>query len=58
MTYEKLNRAQSWKVFDAAAQRILHLSGEEVARLWDAGELSDNDSPELMQVIMLRPGGR
>ena len=56
--FEMIGKEASWKVFDDAAMRLLRMSGEEVARRWDAGEFAGSDSPALMQVIMLRPSGR
>ena len=56
--FEMIGKEASWKVFDDAATRLLHLSGDEVARRWDAGEFAGSDSVALMQVIMLRPSGR
>lgn len=58
VTFEMISRDASWQVFDDAAQRLLRMSGEEVARRWDAGEFAGSDSVALMQVIMLRPSGR
>jgi hypothetical protein len=56
--FEKITSEESWSVFDDAAQRLLSMNGEEVARRWDAGEFAGVDSAALMQVIMLRPSGR
>lgn len=56
--FEMISRDASWQVFDDAAQRLLHMSGEEVARRWDAGDCAGSDSVALMQVIMVRPSGR
>jgi hypothetical protein len=58
VAFEKISKDQSWGVFDRAARRLLNMSGEEVARRWDAGELADDRRPELMRVLMLRPSGR
>jgi hypothetical protein len=58
VTFEKINRDESWSVFDAAAHRLLGMSGEDLVRRWDGGELAGQRSPELMQVLMLRPSGR
>jgi hypothetical protein len=55
--FEKISTEESWKVFDAAARRLLKMPGRDVASRWDAGEFADSDSPDLMQVIMLRPSG-
>jgi hypothetical protein len=58
VTFQKISTDESWRVFDAAAKRLLNMSGAELARRWDNGELADATTPELMQVLMLRPSGR
>jgi hypothetical protein len=57
VSFEKITETESWQVYDAAARRLLGLSGKEVAGKWDAGEYAESDSIELMQVMMLRPSG-
>jgi hypothetical protein len=57
-TTQKISAAESWQVFDAAARRLLKMSGEDVIRRWDTGELDGSRTPELMRVLMLRPSGR
>lgn len=43
-------------IFDGAAQRLLHMSGDEFLRRWDAGEFADDpDRPEVIEVAMLVP---
>lgn len=58
VTFEIISESDSWKIFDEAAHRLMQMSGDEVARRWDAGEFAGSDSADLMQVIMLRPSGR
>jgi hypothetical protein len=58
VTFEKISADESWRVFDDAARRYLHMDGDELIKKWDAGELTDQTSSELMQVLMLRPSGR
>jgi hypothetical protein len=58
VTFQEITSDESWAVFDGAAQRLLGMSGAELVKRWDAGELSESDSSALMQVIMLRPSGR
>lgn len=58
VAFQKISDQESWSVFDAAARRLLGMSGEDVARRWDAGEYASTDSIDLMQVIMLRPSAR
>jgi hypothetical protein len=55
---QKINNKESWRVFDAAAKRVLRISGEEFARRWDEGVYKGNDSLDVMKVAMLRPSGR
>lgn len=57
-TVQKISSDQSWQVFDAAARRLLAMTGEDLIRAWDSGELRDRTTPELIQVLMLRPSGR
>jgi hypothetical protein len=57
-TAQKISAEQSWQVFDAATQRLLKMSGDELIRQWDGGELVGNTAPELMRVLMLQPSGR
>jgi hypothetical protein len=58
VTFELINKDESWKIFDGAAHRLLHMSANELVRRWDGGEFADDTSPELMRVLMLRPSGR
>lgn len=58
VTFQMISKSDSWQIFDETAQRLMRMSGEEVARRWDAGEFAGSDSIALMQVIMLRPSGR
>ncbi len=44
------------QAFETAAQRYLHMSGEEFLRKWDAGEFDDQDrNPAVMHVASLLP---
>jgi len=44
------------EIFDRAAQRYFQMTGDELARKWDAGEFDDDpDQPKLQRVLMLRP---
>lgn len=54
---QKISNKESWRLFDAAAQRVLGISGEEFARRWDQGVYKGNDSLDVMKVAMLRPSG-
>lgn len=54
----ELDDAQSWDLFDDAAQHYLALSGEEFLERWDAGYYEDPDQPEVMSVVMLLPFAR
>lgn len=53
--FRKIDRDESWRVFDEAARRLLHVSGETFARNWDAGKYADRDTDRVIQVAMLRP---
>lgn len=55
---KRLSSDESWSVFDRTARRLLSISGKEFARRWDAGDYAGRDSVDVMQVAMLRPGGR
>jgi hypothetical protein len=55
---EKISAEDSWEIFDAAARRLLRVSGEEFATRWDAGEYTADDDTRVMRVAMLRPSGR
>jgi hypothetical protein len=56
--FDFISPDESWEVFDEAAHRLLDMSGDEFARRWDAGAYAQDDQIEVMQVAMLRPGGR
>jgi hypothetical protein len=58
VTFEKISMDESWRVFEEAARRLLDMDANELIKKWDAGELADKTSPELMRVLMLRPSGR
>jgi hypothetical protein len=56
--FKKISRDQSWRIFDRAAENLLGIDGETFASRWDAGEYADDSDTDVMQVAMLRPGGR
>jgi hypothetical protein len=58
MEFEKITQGEAWDVFDAAAQRLLGITGEQFAREWDAGAYAADDEIAVMKVAMLRPSGR
>jgi hypothetical protein len=58
VAFELISQDDSWQVFDATAQRLLGMSAGQFVEKWDAGEYADADQIEVMQVAMLRPGGR
>ncbi len=58
VTFEKITNDEAWQVFDRAARTYLNMGAAELVEKWDAGELPDQTSPELMRVLMLRPSGR
>lgn len=49
---------EAYAAFDAAARYFMNISGEEFAERWDRGELQDSENPAVMDVAVLRPGGR
>lgn len=57
-TDELLTEDEAYAAFDAAARFFLDISGEDFAQKWDAGELEESENPAIMDVAILRPGGR
>ena len=61
-TVEALSKAEGRAFFDAQAQKLMQMSGEEFLRRWDAGEFRDRvdhpDCPQLLHLVMLIPFGR
>jgi hypothetical protein len=55
---KRITQDESWRVFDRTARRLLNISGEEFSRRWDRGDYAERDAIDVMQVAMLRPGGR
>jgi hypothetical protein len=55
---EELSDEEGRRLFDRAARRYLNMSGEEFLRRWDAGELDEDDRPEVTTVAMLIPFAR
>jgi hypothetical protein len=48
--------SEARQAFETAAQRYLHMSGEEFLRKWDAGEFDTEDrNPAVMHVASLLP---
>jgi hypothetical protein len=58
VTFEKISEDESWEIFDHTSQRLLGIRGDEFARRWDSGDYAGSDDIDVMQVAMLRPGGR
>ncbi|HVX69505.1 MAG TPA: hypothetical protein VHA79_07395 [Mycobacteriales bacterium] len=56
--FEKISASESWKIFDDAAHRLLHIDGATFAERWDDGEYADDADTDVMKVAMLRPSGR
>ena len=54
-----LGPEQAYRLFDEQARAIVGMSGEELARWWDAGEYKDIDETplhgEVIGLMMLRP---
>ncbi len=55
---QKISKGESWRVFDAASQRLLGISGDDFAQRWDDGKYQGRDNTDVMKVAMLRPSGR
>ena len=55
VTFQKVTEEEAWEMFDRASKRILNMPGAEFARRWDAGEYKDCATPEMMEVLVLRP---
>ena len=55
VTVEVITDDEAWDDFDHAARRLLGMSGQELIEKWDRGELTDQTTPDLMRVLMLRP---
>ena len=61
-TDEILGPEEAYRLFDLQARAMVGMSGEELARRWDAGEYKDLDETplhwEIIGLMMLRPRGR
>ncbi len=55
---EEVSVAEGRRLFDAAAQRFLRMSGPEFLRRWDAGDFNEDDRNEVTHIAMLIPFGR
>jgi hypothetical protein len=51
----ELDDAQSWELFDNAAQHYLDISGEEFISRLESNHYEDLDQPDVMSVLMLLP---
>jgi hypothetical protein len=51
----ELDDAQSWELFDNAAQHYLDISGEEFISRLESGYYEDLDQLDVMSVLMLLP---
>lgn len=51
----ELDAAQSWELFDNAAQHYLGISGEEFISRLESGYYEDLDQLDVMSVLMLLP---
>lgn len=50
-----LSSDEARAVFDMRARELLGISGEEFKRQWEAGEITDPDRSEVIQLWMLLP---
>jgi hypothetical protein len=57
-----LGPEEAYRLFDEHVRARLGMSGEELARRWDAGEYQDRDETsldgEIIGLMMMRPRGR
>ena len=54
----EIDKSNAWSLFDAAARRYLHMSGDEFLKAWDAGVFHDPDPDAhrgVMDVAILIP---
>ena len=51
----ELTREEGRALFDRTAREFLGISGDEFLRRWDAGEIKNPDTPEVMPVFMSMP---
>ncbi|GEM_PF-635714 len=51
----ELSLEEGKELFDRTARYFLGISGEEFLRRWDAGEITNPDTPEVMPIIMSLP---
>lgn len=51
----ELSVEQGREMFDRQARKTLGMSGEEFLQRWDAGEFTDPDQPDLIDLIFLIP---
>lgn len=58
VTVESITTDQAWRMYDRACRRVLGCSATEFTRRWDSGEFKGNTTPEMMEVLVLRPSGR
>ena len=55
----ELSKEEGRAIFEKAAQRYLHMSGDEFRKKWEAKEFGDDpDQPGVMDVAMLLPLAR
>jgi hypothetical protein len=58
VTVEKITADQAWRMYDRACRRVLGMTAAEFSRRWDSGEFAGATTPEMMEVLVLRPSGR
>jgi hypothetical protein len=50
-TLASIDESNAWSLFDAAARRYLHMSGEEFLKAWDQGKFND-PAPDAHRGVM------
>ncbi len=58
VTVETITTDQAWAMFNRACKRVLGMTAAEFTNRWDSGEFRGNTTPEMMEVLVLRPSGR
>lgn len=52
---EEASGPEGWRIFDEAAQRYLHMSGEAFLEGWRDGKFEHSERPEVLRVVLLIP---
>jgi len=58
ITFKVITTEEQWRMYDRACLRVLSMSASSFSERWDAGEYVGHATPEMMEVLALRPHGR